>query len=518
VTNHAPLSRPDLALLVFIILFGASLRLLWIESPLLDNHRWRQVDTAGIARSFYEDRFNIFYPQVNWGGHDGYVESEFPLVPALTAVLYNVVGEERPFLGRVVVMVFSTATIWLVFGLGAELLGAGGGLAAAFLMAVSPTAVYFGRTFMPDSVMLFFWVGGVWAFLRYLRSGSRRALWLGSGATALACLVKIPALMMFAPIAGAAWYVNGRAALRDRALIMAVVAPLVLTAAWYMHAFFLFERTGLTFGILAHPARTYPPDIAPGPWPYAFSKWSNIPMLTGSDYYLTLLYRLYQLLLLPWGFVGALLGAVVWKRRDGRLVADVWVAAFLVFVLVMGFANISHEYYQLPIIPVGALYLAALTAPAFASGVEGRAAWAHAAGLAVLLTFIGGTSIYYSGVINSHFRPNNLDMRVAQAGESLGQIGPPKALMIVADDYGAASPLLLYYAHRKGWSFDVENLSPAVVEGLKRKGAMFFATTVWSRIERERPETAAHLESYRLVDLQNAPRDTVMFDLTRWRE
>ena len=134
--SHRP-TRVQLLVLVFIVLLGASLRLLWIQAPLLDAHRWRQVDTAGITRSLYEDRFNVFYPQVNWGGANGYVESEFPLLPAITAALYEVMGPQD-YLGRVVVMVFSTATIAATFWLGAELLGPVAGLAAAFLLAVSP--------------------------------------------------------------------------------------------------------------------------------------------------------------------------------------------------------------------------------------------------------------------------------------------------------------------------------------------------------------------------------------------
>ena len=243
-------------------------------------------------------------------------------------------------------------------------------------------------------------------------------------------------------------------------------------------------------------------------------------MLLGSDFYLTLLQRLYQLLLLPWGFAGALAGLVIWKRGDGRLVADAWLFAFLLFVLVMGFANISHEYYQLPVVPVGALYLGALVAPALddkrlAPGIRG---WGRAVALAVLMVVVGGTSFYYSGVVNSHFRPENLDVRVAQAGNAIARVTPPKALLIVADDYGVASPLLLYFSHRRGWSFDVDNLSPAVIEGLKGKGAMFFVTTVWSQIRQQRPETAAHLETYRAVGLQEEPRDTKVFDLTKWKD
>ncbi|MEP7307122.1 MAG: glycosyltransferase family 39 protein [Acidobacteriota bacterium] len=513
---YRPPVRLDIFLLVVIVLLGAGLRLLWIRSPLLDAHRWRQTDTAAIARNLYEGRFNVFYPLVDWGGRNGYVESEFPLVPALAAGLYEVFGP-LDYLGRVVAMAFSTATIVAIFFLGTELLGAAGGLAAAFLLAVSPAAVFFGRTFMPDSPMLFCWVAGVLAFVRYFRTGSHRALWLGGGAMAVACLIKVPAVLMVAPIAGAAWQAKGRAALRDRALWMALIVPGLVTVAWYAHAFLLYRQTGITFGILVHPARTYPLDIAPGPWKYAFSKWSSLALLMRGDFYLTLLSRLYEILLLPWGFVGALFGAVIWKRDEGRLVADAWFAALAAFVLLMGEAHIGHEYYQLPVVPLGALYFGAFAGPVFAQRETsaGRSTGLGArAVLAALLVAIGATSFYYSGIINSHFRPNNLDVRVLEAGQAVERVVPGDGLMVVVDDYGATSPLLLYFAHRKGWSFDVEDVHPQVVDGLKRRGAGYFVSTVWSRIERERPETADYLRLYRRLELRDAPRDTVVFDIS----
>jgi 4-amino-4-deoxy-L-arabinose transferase-like glycosyltransferase len=512
--------RRDIALLVVIVLLGAGLRLLWIQAPLLDAHRWRQADTAAIARNLYEGRFNLFYPEVDWGGRNGYVESEFPLVPALAAGLYEVFGP-LDYLGRVIAMVFSTATIVALFFLGAELLGVAGGLAAAFLLSVSPAAVFFGRTFMPDSPMLFFWVAGVLAFVRYFRSGSRRALWLGGAAMMLACLIKVPAVLMVAPIAGAAWQAKGRTALRDRALWVAVLVPGLVTMAWYAHAFLLYKQTGITFGILVHPARTYPPDIAPGPWKYAFSKWSSVALLMRGDFYMTLLSRLYEILLLPWGFVGALFGALLWRRDEGRLVADAWFAALAAFVLLMGEAHIGHEYYQLPVVPLGALYFGAFARPAFArrDGPAGRSVRVGSTALlAGLLILIGATGFYYSGIINSHFRPTNPDVRVLEAGQAVERVVPADDLMVVVDDYGVTSPLLLYFAHRKGWSFDVEDVYPQVIDGLKRRGARFFVSTVWSRIERERPETATYLRVYQSVELRGAPRDMAVFDLTKYAD
>jgi uncharacterized membrane protein len=92
--------------LVGILLLGLVLRLLFITAPLLDAHRWRQIDTATMARYFYQDSLNPLYPQVNWGGPEGYVESEFPLVPWIAALLYYAFGPDDVW-GRVTSVAFS---------------------------------------------------------------------------------------------------------------------------------------------------------------------------------------------------------------------------------------------------------------------------------------------------------------------------------------------------------------------------------------------------------------------------
>ena len=135
-------------------------------------------------------------------------------------------------------------------------------------------------------------------------------------------------------------------------------------------------------------------------------------------------------------------------------------------------------------------------------------------GLAAALIVVGAVGFYYSGIINSHFRPNNLDVRVQQAGSTVQSVVPADALIVVVDDYGATSPLLLYYAHRKGWSFDVENVQPQVIDGLRRMNARFFVSTVWSRVEHDRPDAAAYLHLYRRVPLHDEPPGMAIFDLT----
>ncbi len=67
------------------------------------------------------------------------------------------------------------------------------------------------------------------------------------------------------------------------------------------------------------------------------------------------------------------------------------------------------------------------------------------------------------------------------------------------------SPILLYFAHLKGWSFDPGDMSPEVVDNLRRLGARYFITTQWSHLARARPDATAFLERYEVVTVPGRP-------------
>ena len=152
-----------------------------------------------MARAFYEGTINPFRPEAVWGGSHGLVESEFPLLPAIVAVLYRLFGPDEAW-GRLVVAAFAVGAVWLTYVLARDLLGRrAAGLAAATLVAFSPAAAFYGRAFMPDTLMVFFSLGAVIGFLRYSETGGRRALTGGAIALALTILVKLPGILVLAP-------------------------------------------------------------------------------------------------------------------------------------------------------------------------------------------------------------------------------------------------------------------------------------------------------------------------------
>jgi hypothetical protein len=497
-----------------LLLVAAALRLQYITAPLLDAHRWRQVDTAAVARAFYEGPMNPLRPEANWGGAHGAVESEFPLLSFVVAIFYKLFGVSETW-GRLVVAFFSVSTVALVYLLARDLVDHPAGLAAAFLVAVSPGAIFYGRAFMPDSLMVCFSVGAILGFHRYLTRNSAHALLWGSVSLALAVLVKLPAVIVSAPIAVMVWQARRWCAGRDRRLLAALAIPAVLSIAWYWHAYQLFRETGLTFGVFG-TTKTYPPAVAPGPWATAFSKWSSWDLLTGWTFYETMLSRLWLLHLTPPGLALAAIGILMWRRVPGRAIVDSWALGMLAFILAAGYGQMGHDYYQLPLVAICAFYFAmsarnAFDGPWIARAIGPGMVWRFAVG--AVIGAVAALSFVHSRVIDRHFRPESPDIRMLNAGQAIAAAAEDGALIVAVDDYGVNSPMLLYFAHARGWSFDADTARVGAVSGLTSRGARYFATTRLSDVTRRQPDLALYLSSKRRVALVGAPANTALFDL-----
>jgi 4-amino-4-deoxy-L-arabinose transferase-like glycosyltransferase len=509
--------------LTVILLAALCLRSLYLTTPLADAHRWRQTDNATVAYNFAFDRFDIFSPQVNWGGPgDAAVEMEFPLLPAIVAVFYRVFGDSHVF-GRAVVIVSSLGLIAVTYCIGRRLLGEAEARGAAFLLAVSPTAVYFGRAFIVDTPTVFLSASAVLGFLVYAQEGRRPAAVLGGICLALAWLVKLPALLVLGPVAYIAWRARGWSAIQDPWFAGPIVVALLLTVAWYWHANNIYLRTGLTVGIW-RGAGTYPGVLGQlAGETSTFTGWSTREMLTDPAFYRRLFERFWTLHLTPLGAVLTVAGIVLAAGRRGSDLVYVWLAAALAFIIFVGQGNLNHEYYQLPAFPPLALMFGVAAAPLFSDQPYSgwvRSLWLRRTiqvvllGAAVALFAVGFSR---SQVIPNYFRPDSLDMGPVRTGEAIARVTAPDATFIVVEHTrivnAANSPMLLYHARRRGWSFDLVSLTPAAMEELIHRGVHYFVTTVWNQLAVTRPEVAQMLKEYEEIPLEDAPEGSRLFRL-----
>ncbi len=475
----------DLAALSIFVL-AVAYRLYRIDTPLLDAHSWRQITNADIARHYALGSLNLFSPRVSWGGLNGEVGMEFPLLQWITGIVWRVATEE-PITARAVSIVFSIAAVVWMYYLGRRLFGIAAGRAAAFLLAISPGAIYFGHAFLSDTPMLAFLIGAVLAWDRYFDQPTLKRATVAGVLTALAPLVKLPAILVLAPIAGLTWSREGLNGIRDRRLIVTIALAVLAVAAWYWYADLIYLRTGLTQAVF-RPSGTYPPEIAPGVVFQSVSHWATRERLFALDFWQVMIDRFWDLHLTPFGFVGAAVGMAMAWRHPRVAAPALWALAGLALIVVSAEGQYWHQFHQMPVIPPLALFFGVAAAPLFDGATLRRFLPTSVGALFVggLLVFASLETFIRSGVILHLYRPENLQMRFLDDGNVMQGLIPPDAMVMTVDydNAGVNSPMLLYHARRQGWSFDGATVSPEVVEHLRKtQGLQFFATSFRREVE-----------------------------------
>jgi len=133
------------------------------------------------------------------------------------------------------------------------------------------------------------------------------------------------------------------------------------------------------------------------------------------------------------------------RLRDATRMFHWWLAAMILFIVIVGYGN-RHQWYQLPLIPIAAVF-AGVTCVFVGSKISSQAAKiAFSILLAALFSF--SVFVYARGF----YRPSAAPLR--DAGLKLKAVTPSNALVAAADN---GDPTVLYYAERKGWHFLEKN-------------------------------------------------------------
>ena len=429
--------------LILLLAFGA--RLININAPVTGVASWRQADTAAMARNFQENRFNPLYPQIDWGGSSsGYVESEFPAYTFTVASVYKIFGTNEA-LARLLSALLSVASIYFVYLLARELLGKTAATWSALFFAFLPMQIFYGRTIMPESLLMLGISGGVYFFYRWYRRGDLADIVLSGAFIAIACLIKPPTLYLFLPLAYLAWLRYRTRALSQPQLWLFTAIVLVPLALWYYHAHQLYLETGLTFGI----------------WTYGSDKWGNWNLLGSLDFWKTVLWDHLARQLAFLGFVLLEIGLVVKRRDREEYMLDIWLVALVIYVLLVAKGNFAHEYYLVPAMVPMALVIGKGFGR-IVPRLDRKDLGIQQLGMLSLavLVLAGSAAIYVSYLRQEAGSPR---LELAQAIQSESR---PADLVVTVD---SSDPTLLYLSHRKGWAISSSQMQD------KFPGAVFIA-------------------------------------------
>ncbi len=423
--------------LIYYILTGAFLaRLVGLTAPPMGVHSWRQADTASIARNFSEGRFNILFPQVDWGGTtSGYTETEFPIYSYAVAALYKIFGVHE-FLARLLAIAFSLIAVYFIYRFAKDLWDEKCALWAAAFFAFLPLQIFYSRTIMPESMLMMCLTVGTYYFYRWYKTDSFRHILTASIFISLAVLIKPPSLYLFLPLGYLAWRrYRFRLAVQPY-LWMFFLIIAVPFALWYWHAHQLYLETGLTFGI----------------W-QSGDKWGSLDLLLTFDYWRVILWEHLARPLAFFGIPILITGLVLKRERKEERFLIFWMVAILVFVLIVGEGNYVHEYYLLPVMVPAAL----LMGKVYGKLLSGYRKWFDLKQILLLVCMAGMlVSSLFIYVIYFIQEAPSASERVALGNYVQAHTNPDDLIVVVDSN----DPTLFYLCHRKGWSVLPGQYSP----------------------------------------------------------
>jgi len=457
-------------MVIFIMIIACFVRLIHIDQAFIDPWSWRQSDVAAIARNFLENGFHFARPQIDWAGNEpGYVGTEFPILPFVAAFLYQSFGVHE-WIGRIQGVLLFAAALPFFFLLVRRIFGEAVAVWATFFYAFAPLSIVASRAFMPDIPSLSLAIIGLYFFLRWVEEDRFRWLVWSAILVSLALLIKLPTAII-----GAALLYLIVAAVYDRRnsssdtvgghrpplqgmfarwkLWFFAAVTLIPSAIWYWHA----HRIATQF------------------YPYHFFGAGGFRIMSLEWYWELVRQTAFSSLTLTL-FALALLGALVVPRGRYTRLFHWWLVTMLLFIFVAGYGN-RHQWYQLPLVPIAAVFAGCACAWIAARARLPRALLALGA---ILLMLSFGISSYFC--VQPLYRPAAAGLR--NLGLELNEATTANALIIAATD---GDPTVFYYAHRRGWHF----LGDGVYDGNPLESAQIIAN-----LEKLRSRGATHLVFY----------------------
>ncbi len=422
-------------ILFTLLVVAVYVRLYGLANPIADWHSWRQADTAAVARNFTKFGFDPLRPRFDDlsnipSGKDnpmGWRMVEFPLYQSVAYGLW-VIFPNVPIetVLRLVTIAASVGTLALLYLLMASTMGTFTALFGALIYAVLPYSVYYGRTILPEPFMVFWAVLSVFLVFKAMDKKNWLFIILAGVAAALALLVKPMALLLLLPVPYLFWRRFGLSLHLFIGLLVYWIIGLLPLAVW------------------RHWILQFPEGIPA----YAWLLNGNGIRFKGAWFYWLFAERLGKLFLGYWGvlpFGIGLLRSI--HPKEGWLFRWLLVGSLL-YLVVIATGNVQHDYYQILLLPIVAVYVA--------KGITylcRKNAFSRSASLAVAVAsvvFMGMFSWYF---IRTYYWINRPD--IVEAGRTADALLPKNA-RVIAPYNGDTS--FLYQTNRQGWpiGFDID--------------------------------------------------------------
>ncbi|MDP1853052.1 MAG: glycosyltransferase family 39 protein [Candidatus Omnitrophota bacterium] len=422
---------------LLIFLAAVSLRSVNLTQPLLEGAATRQVENAMIARNFYQDKLDIFYPYLNDFGKDpAYQMIEFQLIPFLGAIIYRLLGGVyEPVLRCIIIFFFGLSTVFL-YKLLKYYFDRTLALCAVFVFSFSPISIYLGRAFHYEMPMLFFILASLYYFSLWMDRKKRIYLFISALCCSVALLLKvINFYVIFILLFLAAEKFRGKIFKKLDLYIFAGIVFLFVVP-WYMHARSVMVRYPNMYSF-------YYNDTFGFMWKM-MKFWLSNPLFYKINFDNLVTYTL-----TPLGFGLAIAGFFMKsENRNDRLIYAWLLSACILFIAAP--AEATQGYYQIHfLVPCSLLIGKALT-KLIKLNFFGKTTFDRKLFICALLLIVFVVVTRYS--IGLYRVPESLG-NVVKTGKVVQSLTKNEDLLIASAGNSAE---LLYYSNRSGWPFMID--------------------------------------------------------------
>lgn len=324
--------------LLIIFAVGLAIRLYDLKDPPLDFHSTRQLHSALMARGiFYQYRTDVPDWQRELAVRQWKAEGEIepPIMENLVGLTYRLVGSDDLWIPRLYSIFF-----WMVGGIGLYFLArelAGDGALVAFLyFLILPYGAVASRAFQPDPLMVTMIIFAWYAIVRWMRTPTWKWAIAAGLLGGLAIYVKAVAVFFI----GGAWlglliaqgdYLK---TLRNRQIWVMGLLTVLPYGCYHIYGMYITKVLEGQMSLRFFPQLWKDPAF--------YLRWNGqLASVVGFEWFLV-----------------SILGICMLKdkRQRGMLLGVVF--GYFVYGMTLSYHISTHDYYQLPFIPLVALGLA----------------------------------------------------------------------------------------------------------------------------------------------------------------
>jgi len=422
---------------LIIIFVAVLIRCINLTQPLLEGGSTRQVENAMIARNFYENKLDIFYPYLNDYGKDPvYQLVEFQLIPFIGAVIYRILGGVYEPVLRCIIIFFFALSVVVLYKFVKYYFDETLALCSVFVFSFSPISIYLGRAFHYEMPMIFFMLLTLYCFSLWKDTMKPIYIFIFSISFGLALLLKAINFYIILILIYLALNKFREKIFKKAELYVFLGVTSMVVLSWYIHAHAVMVKFPNKYSIYYINSFGY--------------IWQMIKYwLVNPVFYKINFDNLVTYTLTPLGFTLAIVGFFLKMENKNELLIYVWLlSACILFAFVP--AQAGQGYYQIHfLIPCGLLIGKSvkklINLDFFNSGILNKKLFVFC-----ILIIVSVVVTRYS--IGFYRVPANF-RNVVKAGAEIQRLTKKEDLIIASIEN---SPELLYYCNRNGWPLMID--------------------------------------------------------------